>query len=453
MMKRSMSRSLSALALILIGAGILFLGQLHGQLDAIVAAESTVQTAGSLAQTIPVSATPVSAVGTIELISKRQVVLLTGGTIDEVAVEVGDTVKTGDLLIALQTQQLEWAVDQANIELENARLTLQQASEAVDESDINLAEATLLSAQENLALVEAGPTKEQLDAAKSGAAGAWAAYEELKAGPTQPQLTQLSAALKQAEITLQQAQREYDRIAWQPDAGSSSEGAALQSATIAYEAAKAEYDELVAPPTVSELQSALATAQTAQDELNQLQKKPTPAELASARAEVATADAALAELNKGQDTEDIRMAELGVQSAQIALEQAKLDVSNARVLSPINGVVLAVNVEVGAQGTAGDVIAEIADVGKLRLVVNVEQKDIAQVQVGQAAEISVYGLSGQVYHGIVDKIAPRGESGTGSITFPVTLRLTDETLTNLKPGMNATAVFVIDQEARANTNG
>lgn len=447
MMKHMLSRSLSAIVFTLACAGLLLLWQAHSQLQSLMADDTSVQTASRLTQTVPAAATPVSAVGTIELISKRQVVLLTSGIINAVAVEVGDTVQRGDLIVALETQPLEWAVEQANINLENARLDLRTATEAVDESDIALAEATLLSAQENLALVEAGPTKEQLDAAKSSAAAAWAAYNELKAGPTEAQLTQAQASLKQAEINLQQAQRAYDKIAWQPDAGSSGEGAELQRATITFESAKAAYDELTAPPMPSELQSALARAQSAQDDLNQLEKKPTPAELAEARANVAAAEASLEDLTKGQDAEAVRAAELGVQSAQIALEQAKLDLSNARVLAPIDGVVLAVNVEVGEQGSSGAVVAAVADVSKLRLVVNVEQKDIVHVTVGQEAEITIYGLTGKVYHGVVEKIAPQGESGTGSITFPVTLQITDESLANLKPGMNATATFVVEKQS------
>jgi HlyD family secretion protein len=151
----------------------------------------------------------------------------------------------------------------------------------------------------------------------------------------------------------------------------------------------------------------------------------------------------LADLEKGLDAGDIRAAELGVQSAQIALERAKQDLANARVLAPIDGVVLTVSVELGQQGGSGDIVASIANPSQLRLVANVEQKDINFIHIGQQAEITVYGLTGKVYHGVVELIAPLGESGTGSITFPVTLALNDESLADLKPGMNATAAFMV----------
>ncbi|RIK42416.1 MAG: hypothetical protein DCC55_08945 [Chloroflexi bacterium] len=444
-MKRALRWCMSAVTLALVGAGALFFWRAGAQLNSL--AGPGAQTLRNMEQAVSVTATPVSAVGMIELVGKRQVVLKTGGTIAQVAVEEGDTVKRGDLLVALDTQQLEWAVQQADMSLENARIGLEKALEAIDESDIAVAEAALLSAQETLALVEAGPTKEQLEAAKASAAAAWAAYNELREGPSPEALTQASAALKQAEIDLQQAQRAYDRIAWQPDAGASSEGAALQRASINYEAAKAGYDELVKPAKPSQLQSALASAQSAQNALNELEKKPTPAELAAARADVANAEAALAKLKKGLDAGDIRAAELAVQSAQIGLEQARLDLNNARVVAPTDGVVLEVNVEVGEQGSSGTTIASVADVTKLRLVANVEQKDISHVKLNQLAEITVYGLGDTIYHGVVEKIAPQGTTGTGSILFPVTIHFTDESLAELKPGMSATATFLVGEQA------
>jgi HlyD family secretion protein len=446
-MKHALRWSMSALTLALVGAAAIFFWRAGAQLDSL--AEPGARTLRNMEQSTGVTATPVSAVGMIELIGKRQIVLRTGGTVAQVAVEEGDTVKQGDLLVALEPQQLEWAVQQADMGLENARIGLEKALEAIDESDIAVAEAALLSAQEALVLVEAGPAKEQLDAARAGAAAAWAAYNELREGPSPEALTQASAGLRQAEIDRQQAQRAYDRIAWQPDAGASSEGAALQRASIAYESAKARYDELVKPAMPSQLQSALSSAQSAQNTLNELEKKPTPAELAAARASVANAEAGLAKLKKGLDAGDIRAAELGVESAQIGLEQAKLNLDNARVVAPTDGVILEVNVEEGEQGSSGTVVASVADITKLRLVVNVEQKDIRHVKLNQPAEVTVYGLTDVLYQGVVEKIAPQGTTGTGSILFPVTIRLTDDSLAELKPGMSATATFLVGEEVEA----
>jgi HlyD family secretion protein len=386
---------------------------------------------------------PASAVGRVELSKTRPVALAVGGRIDEVAVEVGDQVKAGDLLMTLETTQLNWAVEQAEINFETARIAFEELGKEIEESDIAVAEANLLSAQENLALVKAGPTKEELAAAQSSAAAAWARYNELKEQPTQAQINQALASLKKAEISVQQAQREYDKIAWLPEAAASAAADNLQRATVDYEAVKANFEEVNKPATEAELQSALSGAQQAQHNLNRLQKKPTAAELAEAAAKVAAAEATLEKLKKGPEESDLRVAELKVRQAMIGLEQARLNLENARVTAPVNGIVVAINTEVGQQANAGSVAAILADAANIELVVNVEQKDFTKIAVGQLAELSVFSLPDVAFKGAVEKIAPLADSGTGFVTFPITIRFTDGPVEQLRPGMTASALFTL----------
>lgn len=407
---------------------------------------SLTTTPSVLAQTVPTTSKPPSGVGRVDLEEKQQVVIMVGGIVDEVSVEVGDTVKKAAVLVKLDTQNLEWAVQQAEMGLESARLSLAKLNETVEETDIAEAEAAYLLAKETLADVERGPTKEELNAAENRAASAWAAYEELQDGPTQEQLTQAGASLRMAEISLQEAQRAYDKIAWMPEAGTMRESAALQEATISYESAKAGYDEMVRPAKASSLQSTLASAQSAQDALNQLKLKPTAAELASAKAALASAEATLADMKKGPNANDLRLAEIGVEKALIALEQARIDLENAQVIAPMSGTVLAVNVEPGMSVSGGSVVVTLADTSQLKLTVNVEQKEIRHLQVGQNAAVSVYALPDQSFTGVVDLIVPVSDTSTGLVTYPVTLHLTDESLAGLLPGMTATAIFTATAE-------
>jgi HlyD family secretion protein len=401
----------------------------------------------AFAQTVP-AAKQTSGVGRVDLQEKQQVVIMVGGIVDAVNVELGDVVAKGDALVTLDTQELEWAVQQAEMGLESARLSLAKLNETVLPTDIAQAEANYLVAKENLAVVQRGPTKEQLSAAENNAASAWAAYEELQAGPTPGQLTQAQASLRLAELSLQEAQRAYDKIAWMPEAGTTSESAALQQATLSYESAQAGYDETVSPAKKSSLQSALAGAQSAQDALNELKTKPTGAELAGAKAALAIAEAALAEMKKGPNANDLRLAEIGVEQALIGLEQARINLENAQVVAPIGGTVLAVTVEPGLSVSGGSVVVTLADTSQLELTVNVEQKEMRNIQIGQKAAVSVYALPEQTFTGVVQLIVPTSDTSTGLVTYPVTLRLTDESLAGLLPGMTATAIFSVTAEAQ-----
>lgn len=399
------------------------------------------------AQTGP-STGPLNAVGVVTLVRDRQVVLGASGRVDEVNIEVGDVVSAGDLLIALDTTYLDWAVEQAEIAFETARIDFEEAGKAIDEADIAVAEANLLLAQENLAEVERGPTPEQLAAAESAAAAAWASLEELQAGPRPSELVILQAQLRRAEIAVQAAQREYDKIAWLPEAAATEAADELQNATIGLEEAQASFEEATLPPTQAEIESATSAAQSAQDALNQLQLQPTPADLASAQAAVAEAEAALEEVQKGPEAAAVRKAELGVRDAMIALEDARLAQSAAQVLSPIDGTVLAVDVDLGQQASAGDVVATLADTTELKLTVNVEQRDISRVSIGQQVAIAVYALANDQFTGVVEQIAPVADAGTGFVTFPVIIQFTEGPVEKLLPGMTASATFA-DSEVEA----
>ena len=383
-----------------------------------------------------------SAVGTVQLVRARQVVMETSGRVDTVNVDVGDVVKQDDVLFALDTTYLACDVEQAELAFEAARIDFEEAGKLVDEADIAVAEANLLAAQEDLAVVAAGPTAEDLAAAEAAAAAAWARYADVQAGPTPQELVQLQAQLKYAEIAVQAAQREYDKIAWLPESAATAAADELQRATIAYEAAVAAFEEATKPATDADLQSALSSAQSAQSSLNELRKKPTPAELAAAEARVAAAEADLEEINKGPEQAAVRKAELGVRQAMIQADAARLALAAAEVKSPINGSALEVNVVLGQQVGSGTVAAVLADIADVKLTVNVEQRDIRRIQVGQEVEIAIYALPAETFTGVVEQIAPAAAAETGFVTFPVQIRFAEGPVEQVLPGMTASANFV-----------
>ena len=386
-----------------------------------------------------------TAVGAIEVKEDRDVVLGTSARVEKVLVEEGDSARSGEVLAKLDTTYLDWAVEQAEIGFETARINFEELGDLIEESDIELARAQLLQAQEDFTEVEQGPTTEELAAAQSAANAAWAQYEETKDKPLPAQVNMSLAALRKAEISLQQAQREFDKIAWLPEAAATDAADNLQRATVDLEAAKSAYEEASKPATEAELQSALSKAQAAQDNLNQLLKMPTPAQLAAANAAVLASQTALQELEDGPKESELRKAELAVRQAMIGLEQARLQREYADVKAPIDGVVLAVYLDVGQEAAAGSVAATLADTSDLRLTVNVEQKDIGKIADGQSVAVSVFALPDETFTGTVERIAPTANSGTGFVTFPVVIVFTDGPLDMLLPGMTASAVF--DQAA------
>ena len=98
----------------------------------------------------------VTAAGNIELVDTVQVVAQVNGYVEEVLVEVGDVVGSGDLLVALERGDLSRAVDQARIDLTSAELQLENLLADAGAAELAAAEADLKSAQENLTEVQNG---------------------------------------------------------------------------------------------------------------------------------------------------------------------------------------------------------------------------------------------------------------------------------------------------------
>lgn len=391
-----------------------------------------------------------SAAGNIALQETKQVVLQSSGEVIEVAIQPGDLVQAGDQLLSLATNQLQRSVDKAKIDFENARLELEKLGKQSNVDDIAMAQAQLLKAQENLIKVQAGPSQEELAAARSSVTSAWAKYNELLEQPTGAAINQALANFKKAEVDLQEAQREYDAIAWQPQRAASGPAQNLQRATLDYEAGKAAFEEANQPASKSDLQSAISMAQQAQDTLRKLEEQPTPGEVAEAEAQVAEAEAKLAELQSGSLEIDLRIAELNVKKAMLDLNDARFKLAAAQVRSPINGTVLEVKVKEGELTAEGNVVATMADVRALELTINVAEVDIPNIRLGQAASIEIDALRRETFNGIVKQISPISQEGKGVVNYPVTIQLTDEENENLdsvRPGMTAVATLAKEEVA------
>lgn len=408
-----------------------------------IEAQDSMESTGTTVTVQPASAviSAVSAAGNIELVSYTYVAIEVDGLVDGVAVDVGDQVQDGDLLLSLNTGELARAVAEAQLTVEANQLALTQLREPATAAELTAAVAAVTEAQQNLDDVMAGPDSAEVTAAQSRLSAAWATYNELEAGPTSAELAELNADLKSAEVAVAEAQTAYDKIAWQTSAGMTSEAADLQTATIAYEKALATYQQSTADPATSELQAALADIQDAQATLDDLLNSPTQAEIASAQSQLASAQATLDELEADATDADVRSAQITLEQSLLELEQAYSNLSAARLLAPAGGTVLEVAVARGEHVSSGTVVVTLADTTQLQLTIDVAETDIVEVAAGQAAEVEIDALSGQTFEGVVAKIAPSSDDDSSVVSYAVTIRLVDEVLDKVLPGMTAVATL------------
>lgn len=204
---------------------------------------------------------------------------------------------------------------------------------------------------------------------------------------------------------------------------------------------------------VSEAQRAVAAAQ---EDLNNAKVA-----LAAAQAAPTTdSDGSTGPSDANANANAVSTAQRNLASAQAALEQATAKAAERTVKAPSSGSIVELNAKVGATVTGGMIMGEsdtsggkqcmqIADLSKMKVTVQVGEKDIAKIAVGQSANVTYPAFPDIVSQGTVTAIASVANSDSssgsgGSVTFNVDI-LIEAPDSRLKPGMTAEVSVVTEK--------
>lgn len=136
-------------------------------------------------------------------------------------------------------------------------------------------------------------------------------------------------------------------------------------------------------------------------------------------------------------------ARLQLQQVQTRYAQASKNAQNTLLRSPINGVINAKYVEVGAYLSAGTKLFEIVDVSRLKLVVNVPESQVVQLKTGQEVPVSTNVFPEVTYKGKIVFIAAKGDA---TLNYPVEVEVANVPGKELKAGMYGTASFAMPHQ-------
>jgi len=160
-------------------------------------------------------------------------------------------------------------------------------------------------------------------------------------------------------------------------------------------------------------------------------------------------DAAEASFLQAQSNRQVLIHQIEQGRAQI--ERAQTDLNNTTIASPIDGVITALNAEegetviVGTTNNPGSIIMEIADLSQMLLKAQVDEANIAPVEVGQDAKIYINAYTDREYDGKVQKIALKRQvaaDGTGTFEVEILMDLSEgETLYS---GLSASTDIVVE---------
>jgi len=141
-----------------------------------------------------------------------------------------------------------------------------------------------------------------------------------------------------------------------------------------------------------------------------------------------------------------------VARAQAALERAETDLRNSTIVSPMDGLVLSRDVEVGdavssilVLGSQATLVMTLGNVGSVYVLGKVDEADIGKVFLDQPARIVVESFRDKKFDGKVTKISPLGKEKDNVTTFEVRVSIGNPT-GELKANMSANAEIILEEK-------
>jgi HlyD family secretion protein len=339
----------------------------------------------------------VTATGTLQAVTTVQVGSQASGTLSAINADFNSVVKQGQVIAQLDPSVSKAQVDQARANLQQARASLQQAIAGVSGSraGVSDAQAKALAAQSTV------------QNNQSGVSSAQANLAVLKA-----QLDDANAFLKQQDYLMKSgviAQRDYDLA-----------NTAVKTAEARYNQAQAQVNQAVLSQQ-SSAGSGIAQSQ-AQVQQSQAQVQQSQAQVQQAQAQV--------------------------QQAEAALRLAEVNLAHTTITSPIDGIVVSRDVNVGqtvAASLSAPTLFTIAkDLTQMQVIANIDQADIGLVEQAKSVKFTVDAFPGKEYDGQIQQLRLNPVNVQNVVTYNVVIDVNNPEQ-KLRPGMTANLTITIDE--------
>ncbi len=172
----------------------------------------------------------------------------------------------------------------------------------------------------------------------------------------------------------------------------------------------------------------------------------------NAESNLKLAEATLKTTMAGARAADLAAAEATYESSSAQLKMARKKLAGAKMASPMNGVVSAINGSEGQRATANNnttssssgfmtIISE-----KLQVEAQVNEADIGRLRIGQTAKLAVNAFPNKTFTGKVSSVSPVAATVSNVQVYDTVIAL-DDNQDELKAGMPATITIVVEESA------
>jgi|FaiFalDrversion3_1042247.scaffolds.fasta_scaffold00041_3 RND family efflux transporter MFP subunit len=345
------------------------------------------------------------------------------GRVLQVLVREGDPVRRGQVLLRLDPSDAE-------AQLQQARSALRAALARIPQAETGVAlqrEATEAQIEQARAQVRA--LESQVRSAQANREALDGNLRSLRAN-----LAATEANERSAEANLERVRSDLARLEVLYAAGAVSaqqvEAARTQlvSASAALDAVRAQREALLA-----QIQTLAASRAAAEAAVAQARSA-----LEGARAALRAAEAQRAQLSIRR--QDVLQAKAMADQARAAVRLAEQQLQNTWIRCPLEGVVIQRSVDPGEWIAPGAPVLVIGDLSRVRVQLEVSEREIHRVRLGQPVEITVDALPGRVFQGRVARWSEAASPRTRTFTVEVEIPNPDRLL---RPGMFGRGTIVV----------
>jgi multidrug efflux pump subunit AcrA (membrane-fusion protein) len=381
----------------------------------------------------------------------------TGGTVEAVYKNAGDSVSAGNTLVSLDTRNLAAQLAQAQAAVDGAQATLQQLQAGPTSQNLQVSQTALASAQQTLANTFTNIPNAVTDAyakANDAVRNQIAVFYNTP-DSSNPQLSfQVSNSQVLNDADSERAQVTQELNAWQTQiTGLSNSFGALSTSTLAQALqdtnnhlavvanmlntdATAVIDQsgLSTSATITyktDVTNAVTEVSDAQTDISTISQN-----IASEQAAVAQAQAQLSVTLAGSTPGAIAAQQAQVEQDQANVQSIQVNIAQASLVSPINGIVTVQNAKVGQIAGAGQVVTSIISGNDFEVDAEVPETDIGKVAIGDVVNMTFDAFSNENFTGKVFYIDPAQTIVSGVVDYEVKVSF-DTPDARIKSGLTA----------------
>ena len=324
-----------------------------------------------------------------------------------VAGREGTPVRKGQVVVQQDASDYEITLQQAEANLQSAQSSLTQAQtqvglqRAASAQGVSDAKQQLASAQANLSLTKNPQRTQEIVVAENNVKQAQANYDKAESDRKR-----YESLVKEGAV----AQVTYDQYATQAKVNKVALDSAKQQLDIAKQGGRAE-SVRNAETTVARAQASLRLAQANQQ---QVQVK----------------------------LDAVKVAEAAIAQQQATVNNAKLQIANLSIVSPIDGVISVRNSEPGQMVAPGGTVLTIIALDTVYFEANVAETSLAAIQLGQPVDVKVDAYPNKSFAGKITRINPTGSNT--SRTFNIRVEIPNNG-SGLRPGLFARGEIVTER--------